>query len=173
MPAAEPLVTDYRVGIVVSKDGPNGAQLAAIGAKLDATAKLLPEWGRIEVLVAGFRMDDPEGSVPRDLRNLLERKGKVARRYFGTRADRKAGVAQHILSEVRSCDEVWCCPDRNQTGRSEGRVAQVWRLGQSSDHHARYKTIPPWVEVPSVSKPAQPKKGKQACQKANKPSYRW
>lgn len=172
----DPMLRDYRVGIVIPSAGINTAQLATIGKRLDEIAKLLPTDGHIEVYVPGFNLADAEISVVRDLRNLLERKGKVRITYIPTRGDHKAGVAEHIIWELgprsKRCDEIWCCPALGQTANSSARVAQVWRLGQASPTHQRYKTIPPWVENPAVSN--QPKKGKKSWRDLfNKRSFHW
>jgi len=170
----QPLLRDYRVGIVVPQAGINTAQLASIDSRLTAIAKLLPADGHIEVWVPGFNLADAEESVARELCNLLERKPKVWAGYIPTVGDHKAGVAKHIvyqLGEARRCDEIWCCPAPGQTAHSNARVAQVWRLGQAGRHPARYKQIPPWVETPTGT---QPKKGKKSWRDMfNKGSFRW
>lgn len=173
-----PLVHDYRVGIVIPKAGINERQLAEIGRRLDAIAKILPEYGRIQVYVPGFDLADAEATVVRNLCNLLERKGKVQQTYLPMAGDHKAGVAHSIvytLGQRLCCDEVWCCPAEGQNARSVARVAQVWRLAQAGERPARYKQIPPWVEPPAPPEATkQPKKGKKTWRDMlNKRSFHW
>lgn len=174
-----PLVRDYRVGIVIPKAGINERQLAEIGRRLDAVAKLLPADGIIHVYVPGFNLADAEASVVRALCNVLERKGKVRQTYLPMAGDHKAGVAHAIVEALGgrlNCDEIWCCPAEGQHARSVARVAQVWKLVQASERAARYKQIPPWVEPPAPPEAAtKPKtKGSQSWRDMfNKRSYHW
>lgn len=155
------LLPDYRVGIVVSNQGMNSRQLAEVAARLDFISKNVESDGRVYVYVPGFNLADPEESVSRDLRNMLERKRMVRITYIGTRGDHKAGVAEHIAHEMYAnrCDEIWCCPSLGQTANSPARVAQVYRIGQAR-YPTRYKMIPPWVDPAVPSTPAKPKQPK-------------
>lgn len=173
-----PLLQDYRIGIVIPSTGLNGAQLAAVGERLSAVAKLLPEAGLIRVFVPGFDLHDPEATVARDLRNLLERKAKVRTIYVPAAGRHKAGAAAGIIRALgmdERCDEIWCCPAEGQTGRATARVAQVWRLGQAGERPARYKLIPPWVEAPAPPpQSTQPTKGKKSWRDmVNKSNFHW
>lgn len=171
-----PLLRDYRVGIVVSAQGPNAAQITALAERLAQITKVLPEDGQIHVYIPGFGLADPEQSVSRPLRNMLERKGKVRLIYIGTRS-REGGVAQNIVSDliqVKRCDEIWCCPSDGQVQQSTARVAQVYRIGAASAYHQRYKLIPPWVEAPAPQQATQAKKGKKSWRDMfNKRSFLW
>lgn len=157
-----PLLRDYRVGIVIPKAGINVAQLSEISRRLDAISKVLPADGALYVYVPGFNLADAEGSVVRNLCNVLERKGKVQQTYLPMAGDHKAGVAHAIvyeLEQAKRCDEIWCCPAEGQNANSIARVAQVWRLGQYGLRPTRYKQIPPWVDPAPVEATKQPKKG--------------
>lgn len=162
----EKLLADYRVGIVVSNQGLNEKQLAELSVRLDFIARMTEKEGTIHLFVPGFNMADAEESVPREVRNLLERKKKCQLLYIPTRGDHKDGVAEHIhyaLVAEHRCDEIWCCPAMGQTKNSPARVAQVYRLGTGPGqrNHHRFKMIPPWVEPPTPQSKAPAKKPNQ------------
>lgn len=164
---APPLLADYRVGIVVSHLGVNGRQLAEISNRINFIGSTIEKGGPIYVYVPGFNMNDAEESVPRDLRNMLERKRSVQVTYVPTRGDHKAGVAMSIhndLVRARRCDEVWCCPAPGQTAGSIARVAQVYKLAEGSP---RFKLIPHWVE------PAQAAPKSKQVKPATKGGQKW
>lgn len=179
MPKPEPLIRDYRVGLVIPSAGINERQLAVVSDRLSSIAHLLPEDGRIEVYVPGFDLADAEATVARNICNMLERKAKLWVAYIPARGDHRAGVAHAIVHELvkeKHCDEVWCCPAEGQTAGSTARVAQVWKLAQEGRMGVRpavFKQIPPWVEPPTAAT-QQPKKGRKSWRDMiNKRSFHW
>lgn len=149
--------TKYRVGLVLSQAGMNGAQWADVKERLKFIAKVAGTGnGGIEVTVPGLHHKGPAGA--RDAEALLEpfqRMGHVA-----------AVVAEDVRSAAECVrlfvdhDEVWCVPAPGQTILTRARAWQVFTLGQQQHHGQRrkYKIIPPWTEAPAVdSKEIKPK----------------
>jgi hypothetical protein len=171
-----PLLTDYKVGVVMPKAGINDAQLGEMSRRLDLIGKALSEEGRIHVYVPGFNFADAEASVVRNVRNMLERKARAHITYIPCGGDHKAGVANLIvyeLAEAKRCDEIWCFPAEGQRGSAAARVAQVWRLGQAHARHTTFKQIPPWVEAPPPPEaPGKATKGKSWRDMWSKRSFR-
>lgn len=150
----EPLVRDYRVGLVVPRCGINASQVAAITLRLRQAAALLPGDGALTLRVPAYEDAAADGAIQAEVLNL----GRLHKVHFVV--DRPAPAPQIVVA-LRDCDEVWCCPEITHTGRSKARANAVYQLAQQTEWAARYKRIPPWVEVPAPQRAEKVKPKKE------------
>jgi hypothetical protein len=147
----EPLLTDYRVCLVVPQSGLNAAQLAEVTARVKQVVSLLPEGGRVLMVVPTYDSEQPELGVQPEVRDLERLGARVVLEGYDPRRGGAAGTICHGAESRHRCDEVWCCPE--STNR-RARANQVYAIGRYGPHASKYKMIPPWVEPMGVAKPA-------------------
>lgn len=130
----------YRIGLVMNAWGLNRPQLANLQDRLKFIARGLGREYRIHLHVATLRGKPPEDSWPDDLKALGHSTRIELVPVYSER------VAAAWLKELKTCDEVWCCPSARETKKGRGRVARVYALAQQDAQVAHHFVwVPTWV----------------------------
>lgn len=142
------MTKQYNVGLALNSLDLTPAQRQEAVSRLKGIRKTLPDW-EVHLVVPGFQLNEPEGTVAREVRMLCSRDGVIVKVLgcIGNGRHREKDAAPLMLRGLfHECDEIWCCSNQAITRSSRSRVARLYWLAQENPHiAARYKIIQPWT----------------------------
>lgn len=141
-------ISNYQLGIVVGLQGLNINQRLEIGKRLKFIAENLEPGGNIFLSVPRIYNAGAEDFLVHPDVAVLQYKERVVLQAFDVRMPT---TAPWLLEQLRTCDEVWCCPgERQDTLLCKAVPNRLYRLAQEqAPAIARaFKMIPVWAELP-------------------------
>lgn len=143
-----PALSNYKVGLVLSRAGLNDAQLIEVKQRLKAIAHLThaDKDNPVEVTIPSIHNEGRAGA------SAVE---ALVAPYFRDLYSINATIVENVCA-IHDClllfakhDEIWCCPSGLQTAATQSRAFNIHRQAQlrlPAVDACKYKIIPPWVE---------------------------
>lgn len=143
-------LSNYSVGLVLSRAGMNPAQEREVKHRLRTIMKLggaKPDGLRLVVPIVLFHGGPKAAGFTEELLRPLEK--WVMEGWLRVEILEEGHIdARAVMNTLRELDEVWCIPAERQSLTTNARPLHVFDMARHTMQASRFKKIPPWVEAP-------------------------
>lgn len=142
------MLSNYRIGLVLSQAGMNPVQSADVKARLKFIAQLGgAEGGGIQLIAPSLHHPGPAGA--RDVEKLVEALSRIE--YVKVLIVEDVCAVPDCINLFKDADEVWCFPAARQSKLTKARPWVIYDYAIGLGESRKYKIIPPWTETPAAS----------------------